>query len=240
MVDVANWCSVEFQLPYGLYDRAQMRGPVTLRIGRDGEEYAGIRKDVVHVGGRLTVADDEGPFGNPTSDSARTMVTSATHDALVVVYAPLDTAPAQPDARSRHHRRAHGPHLRRPRAGAVAGVTSAAPVVSVIIAAGGRGVRLGADLPKQFLEIGGRSLLERSIERVRHSILAVAEVIVALPDGVRASMAARMSERDGYTSIVWRAGPGGRTRWRTRWRTPVPTPTSSPSTTRRGRSFPPP
>ena len=76
-------------------DRAQMRGPVTLRIGRDGEEYAGIRKDVVHVGGRLTVADDEGPFGNPTSDSARTMVTSATHDALVVVYAPLDTAPAQ-------------------------------------------------------------------------------------------------------------------------------------------------
>jgi DNA/RNA-binding domain of Phe-tRNA-synthetase-like protein len=95
MVDVANWCSVEFQLPYGLYDRAQMRGPVTLRIGRDGEEYSGIRKDVVHVGGRLTVADDEGPFGNPTSDSARTMVTPATHDALVVVYAPLDTAPAR-------------------------------------------------------------------------------------------------------------------------------------------------
>ena len=51
LVDVVNWCSVEFQLPYGLYDRAQMRGPVTLRLGRDGEEYAGIRKDVVHVGG---------------------------------------------------------------------------------------------------------------------------------------------------------------------------------------------
>ena len=93
LVDVANWCSVEFQLPYGLYDRAAMRGPVTLRIGRDGEEYAGIRKDVVHVGGRLTVADEEGPFGNPTSDSARTMVTPATRDALVVVYAPIDTAP---------------------------------------------------------------------------------------------------------------------------------------------------
>jgi DNA/RNA-binding domain of Phe-tRNA-synthetase-like protein len=95
LVDVANWCSVEFQLPYGLYDRASMRGPVTLRIGRDGEEYAGIRKDVVHVGGRLTVADEQGPFGNPTSDSARTMVTSATRDALVVVYAPIDTAPAR-------------------------------------------------------------------------------------------------------------------------------------------------
>ena len=55
---------------------------------RDGEAYDGIRKDTVHVGGRLTVADDHGPFGNPTSDSARAMVTAATVDALVVVYAP--------------------------------------------------------------------------------------------------------------------------------------------------------
>lgn len=88
MVDVVNWCSVELQLPYGLYDRARMRGPVTLRLGRDGESYAGIRKDDVHVAGRITVADDEGAFGNPTSDSARTMVTAATRDALIVVYAP--------------------------------------------------------------------------------------------------------------------------------------------------------
>jgi DNA/RNA-binding domain of Phe-tRNA-synthetase-like protein len=88
MVDVINWCSVEFQLPYGLYDRAFVRGVPTLRLGRPGEEYAGIRKDTVHVAGRITLADDEGPFGNPTSDSARTMVTTATTDALVVVYAP--------------------------------------------------------------------------------------------------------------------------------------------------------
>lgn len=88
MVDVINWCSVEFQLPYGLYDASRIDGSVTMRLGRDGEEYAGIRKDTVHVGGRITVADDDGPFGNPTSDSARTMVTTGTRDALVVVYAP--------------------------------------------------------------------------------------------------------------------------------------------------------
>lgn len=88
MVDVINWCSVEFQLPYGLYDFAFVRGVPTLRLGRSGEEYAGIRKDMVHVAGRITVADDEGPFGNPTSDSARTMVTTATTDVLVIVYAP--------------------------------------------------------------------------------------------------------------------------------------------------------
>ncbi len=95
MVDIINWCSVEFQLPYGLYDRARVTGPVALRLGRDGEEYAGIRKDAVHVAGRITVVDDEGPFGNPTSDSARTMVTPATTKALVVVYAPAELDPGR-------------------------------------------------------------------------------------------------------------------------------------------------
>ena len=95
MVDVVNWCSVEFQLPYGLYDASRIDGSVTMRLGRDGEEYAGIRKDVVHVAGRIAVADDRGPFGNPTSDSARTMVTTATTDALVVVYAPVEVAVTQ-------------------------------------------------------------------------------------------------------------------------------------------------
>jgi DNA/RNA-binding domain of Phe-tRNA-synthetase-like protein len=94
LVDVVNWCSVEFQLPYGLYDRAHIVGDVTLRLGREGEEYAGIRKDTVHVAGRMTLADEQGPFGNPTSDSARTMATTATSNALVIVFAPaaLDTA----------------------------------------------------------------------------------------------------------------------------------------------------
>jgi len=90
MVDVCNWCSLEFQLPYGLYDAAHIQGDVVLRLGRPGEAYAGIRKDDVHVGGRITLADAAGPFGNPTSDSARTMVTTATTRALVVVFAPVE------------------------------------------------------------------------------------------------------------------------------------------------------
>jgi DNA/RNA-binding domain of Phe-tRNA-synthetase-like protein len=90
MVDVCNWCSLEFQLPYGLYDAARIEGDVQLRIGREGESYPGIRKDDVHVGGRITLADATGPFGNPTSDSARTMVTTATARALLVVFAPRE------------------------------------------------------------------------------------------------------------------------------------------------------
>lgn len=97
LVDIINWCSLESQLPFGLYDRAAIEGPVTLRIGLEGEQYAGIRKDTVHVAGRLVLADALGPFGNPTSDSARTMVTTATTRALVVVFAPAGIAAAVTD-----------------------------------------------------------------------------------------------------------------------------------------------
>ena len=89
MVDVCNWCSLEFQLPYGLYDLAHVEGDaIEMRLGRDDESYAGIRKDAVHVAGRICLADARGPFGNPTSDSARTMVTRGTTRARVVVFAP--------------------------------------------------------------------------------------------------------------------------------------------------------
>jgi DNA/RNA-binding domain of Phe-tRNA-synthetase-like protein len=90
MVDVCNWCSLEFQLPYGLYDAAHIDGDVELRMGLAGESYPGIRKDAVHVDGRIALADRIGPFGNPTSDSARTMVTTATKRAMLVVFAPRD------------------------------------------------------------------------------------------------------------------------------------------------------
>jgi DNA/RNA-binding domain of Phe-tRNA-synthetase-like protein len=89
LVDIVNWCSLESQLPFGLYDRAHIHGLVSMRLGREGEEYPGIRKDAVHVAGRLTLVDDEGPFGNPTSDSARTMVTPATTSVLVVIFTPV-------------------------------------------------------------------------------------------------------------------------------------------------------
>lgn len=88
LVDICNWCSLELQLPYGLYDREQIQGEMELRVGREGEEYAGIRKDAIHLAGRPTLADAQGPFGNPSSDSRRTMVTTATRRALVVIFAP--------------------------------------------------------------------------------------------------------------------------------------------------------
>lgn len=87
-VDVCNLCSVTFLLPIGLYDAARIHGGVTLRRGRPGESYAGIRKDDVNLEGRPALVDDDGPFGNPTSDSLRTAVTDATLALWMVVFAP--------------------------------------------------------------------------------------------------------------------------------------------------------
>lgn len=53
--------------------------------------------------------------------------------------------------------------------------------VSALIAAGGRGLRLGADRPKQFLEVGGRSMLEASVQALAASD-RINEIIVALPE----------------------------------------------------------
>ena len=88
LVDICNWCSLESQLPYGLYDFDRVVPPVMIRRGQAGESYPGIRKDDVHLDGRLALVDAQGPFGNPSSDSARTMVTVAARRLLVVVFAP--------------------------------------------------------------------------------------------------------------------------------------------------------
>lgn len=89
IVDVCNLASLEHQFSLGLYDRATLRGPVFARLGRKGEGYDGIRKARVNLEGRPLLADDEGAFGAPTSDSARTQVTDATNALLVIVYRPL-------------------------------------------------------------------------------------------------------------------------------------------------------
>jgi 2-C-methyl-D-erythritol 4-phosphate cytidylyltransferase/2-C-methyl-D-erythritol 2,4-cyclodiphosphate synthase len=53
--------------------------------------------------------------------------------------------------------------------------------VAAIIAAGGRGARLGADRPKQFLDIGGRTILEMSVAALAASP-RIDEIVVALPE----------------------------------------------------------
>jgi 2-C-methyl-D-erythritol 4-phosphate cytidylyltransferase / 2-C-methyl-D-erythritol 2,4-cyclodiphosphate synthase len=54
-------------------------------------------------------------------------------------------------------------------------------LTAAIVAAGGRGVRVGAGRPKQFLELDGRSILEMSVGALAASD-RVDEIVVALPE----------------------------------------------------------
>ena len=92
IVDVCNLSSLEHQIPLGLYDRDKLRGEVVVRLGKDGEGYDGIRKQRVNLSGRLLLADDDGPFGAPTSDSLRTSITPATRNLAVVLFCPAHRA----------------------------------------------------------------------------------------------------------------------------------------------------
>ena len=98
LVDALNLVSLREQLPFGLYDLDRVKPPVVLRRGGPGEGYEGIRKGFVNLEGRPLLADAEGPFGNPSSDSLRTSITLEARRALVVAYAPGGYSPARLDA----------------------------------------------------------------------------------------------------------------------------------------------
>ena len=86
VVDVINLVSVESRLPIGLYDAAKLQGDIVFRAGLAGETYKGIGKYDLNLEGLPVFCDALGPHGSPTSDSERTMVTTATqHIAVILV-----------------------------------------------------------------------------------------------------------------------------------------------------------
>lgn len=88
IVDLVNLGSIETAWPYGCYDRAKVFPPIVFRHGQPGESYERVGKEMWHLEGRPALADTEGPFGAPISDSTRTRITEATREVLIVVYAP--------------------------------------------------------------------------------------------------------------------------------------------------------
>src|SRR6266581_726071 len=85
VVDAITLVSVESRLPIGLYDLAHVSGEITFRAGRAGETYKGIGKYDLNLEGLPIFCDAAGPHGSSTSDSERTMVTTATKHVLGII-----------------------------------------------------------------------------------------------------------------------------------------------------------
>jgi DNA/RNA-binding domain of Phe-tRNA-synthetase-like protein len=88
VVDLVNYFSLKTLWPMGLYDADKLRPPITWRIGQAGETYQGIGRDRLNLAYFPLLADGEGPFGSPISDSMRTRVTGGCTRILWITFAP--------------------------------------------------------------------------------------------------------------------------------------------------------
>lgn len=86
LVDAGNLASVCAALPIGFYDLGKLQPPIRLRPGMPGESYEAIGRGPLNLAGLPLLADALGPFGSPTSDSARTSVQDDALEALFVVF----------------------------------------------------------------------------------------------------------------------------------------------------------
>jgi DNA/RNA-binding domain of Phe-tRNA-synthetase-like protein len=85
VVDINNLISLHSMHAVGSYDLGRLHGDIAFRVGRPGECYKGIGRDIINVSELPVFADDLGPFGSPTSDSERAMVTLDTVNLLMVI-----------------------------------------------------------------------------------------------------------------------------------------------------------
>lgn len=80
----------------------------------------------------------------------------------------------------------------------------------VIIVAGGKGLRMGSDIPKQFLPIGGRPVLMRTIERFQ-AYSPTLQIILVLPKAQQDYW--QQLCRDYHFAVEYLLADGGETRF---------------------------
>ena len=80
----------------------------------------------------------------------------------------------------------------------------------VIIVAGGKGLRMGSDIPKQFLPIGGKPVLMRTLERFRAYDTDL-KIILVLPEAQQ-DYWRRLCEQYHF-DVKYELANGGQTRF---------------------------
>lgn len=87
IVDINNLVSLETLHSVGAYNMDSLNPPVLFRVGKPGESYKGIGKETINIAELPLFADSIGPFGSPTSDSERAMITEKVRNIMMVVIA---------------------------------------------------------------------------------------------------------------------------------------------------------
>ncbi len=87
VVDTNNLVSLHTGLSAGSYRLDALQPPLVLRKGGAGETYEAIGRGAFNLENLPVLADAQGPFGSPTSDSERSMITLDADRVLMVLYA---------------------------------------------------------------------------------------------------------------------------------------------------------
>ena len=80
----------------------------------------------------------------------------------------------------------------------------------IIIVAGGKGLRMGSDIPKQFLPIGGKPVLMRTLERFR-AYSSTLQIILVLPEAQQDYW--RKLCEEYHFEVEYQLANGGQTRF---------------------------
>lgn len=95
LVDSVNIISLNTAISIGLYDFNKIKGSIIADIGRASDLYMGIGKEQLNIENMPALRDSEGFFGNPSSDSQRTMVNYSTSRALMIMWVFSDLIDAE-------------------------------------------------------------------------------------------------------------------------------------------------
>ncbi|MBN2779362.1 MAG: hypothetical protein JXR36_17155 [Bacteroidales bacterium] len=85
LVDSINLASIISGYSIGGYDSNKIFGNITFGKGKKEDDYRAIGRGTMNIESLPVFYDEVGPFGSPTSDSERTMITEKTTTVLWIV-----------------------------------------------------------------------------------------------------------------------------------------------------------
>lgn len=85
-VDLNNFFSLQYELPVGIYDAANITGDIIISLGDEETGYEGLNGRYNTLKGIPYSKDELGAFGSLYVDSARTATNEETQEALQIFY----------------------------------------------------------------------------------------------------------------------------------------------------------
>ncbi len=86
VVEINNIISLKSTFSVGSYNVKNIKSPICLDVGQEGQSYKGIGKASVNIANLPVLSDSISTFGSPTSDSERAMITDNVEDIIMCIY----------------------------------------------------------------------------------------------------------------------------------------------------------